>query len=104
MGRLQRIRPDDPCVYPYRPFWYFCGLTHAHNPYSTGNFIRTVTETRGDWLLEFAPEYFEIATFPEGETKRALQRIVMKKQGKLPSGSNAGDRDGRDKKKRKKER
>ncbi|KAF5378953.1 hypothetical protein D9757_008739 [Collybiopsis confluens] len=50
-------------------------------------YIRTVTEIRPDWLLEFAPVYFDLSSFPDGETKRALQRIYNKKRG-LPENGN----------------
>jgi pre-mRNA-splicing factor ATP-dependent RNA helicase DHX15/PRP43 len=60
---------------------------------STGrNYIRTVSEVKPEWyvctflashgvtncsrLLEIAPNYFDISSFPEGETKRALQRVA----------------------------
>ncbi|EPQ53153.1 P-loop containing nucleoside triphosphate hydrolase protein [Gloeophyllum trabeum ATCC 11539] len=49
---------------------------------TTRPYIRTVTEVRPEWLLEFAPQYFDLSTFPDGETKRALQRVLNKKQGK----------------------
>jgi len=43
--------------------------------------IRTVSEVRPEWLLEFAPVYFDGASFQDGETKRALQRVIAKKTG-----------------------
>ncbi|KIM61315.1 hypothetical protein SCLCIDRAFT_25946 [Scleroderma citrinum Foug A] len=49
---------------------------------TTRPYIRTVTEVRAEWLLEYAPAYFDVSTFPDGETKRALQRVVNKKAGK----------------------
>ena len=33
-------------------------------------------------LLEFAANYFDLSSFPDGETKRALQRAVNKRSGK----------------------
>jgi hypothetical protein len=39
-----------------------------------------------------------------GEAKKALERLVLKKQGKLPASSGSGEADTRDKKKRKKDR
>ncbi|KAK4699486.1 pre-mRNA-splicing factor ATP-dependent RNA helicase DHX15/PRP43, partial [Phenoliferia sp. Uapishka_3] len=68
---------------------------------TTRNFIRTVTEVRPEWLMEFAAEYYDIKTFPVGEQKRALERVVLKQQGKAPRG---GAEDGREKKKRKKDK
>ncbi|KAI6103800.1 P-loop containing nucleoside triphosphate hydrolase protein [Pisolithus croceorrhizus] len=50
---------------------------------TTRPYIRTVTEVRAEWLLEYAPLYFDLATFPDGETKRALQRAANKRSGKF---------------------
>ncbi|KAF5366361.1 hypothetical protein D9757_011476 [Collybiopsis confluens] len=44
-------------------------------------YIRTVTEVRPDWLLELAPGYFDLSMLPDGETKRALQRMTNKRGG-----------------------
>lgn len=42
------------------------------------NYIRTVTDIRGEWLLEVAPHYFDLQNFPECEAKRVLERLGMK--------------------------
>lgn len=34
-------------------------------------------------LLDYAPTYFDIKTFPDGETKRALVRVANKRAGKM---------------------
>ncbi len=34
-------------------------------------------------LLEHAANYFDLSTFTDGETKRALQRVVNKRAGKV---------------------
>lgn len=34
-------------------------------------------------LIEFAPIYFDLTSFPDGEAKRALQRVATKKAGKF---------------------
>ncbi|KAF8840453.1 P-loop containing nucleoside triphosphate hydrolase protein [Paxillus ammoniavirescens] len=49
---------------------------------TTRPYIRTVTDVRPEWLLEYAPVYFDVSTFTDGETKRALQRVKNKKAGK----------------------
>lgn len=41
------------------------------------NFIRTVTEVRPEWLLEFAPAYYDPRTF-EGELKRIFTALQNK--------------------------
>ncbi|KAF9221070.1 P-loop containing nucleoside triphosphate hydrolase protein [Gyrodon lividus] len=50
---------------------------------TTRPYIRTVTDVRPEWLLEFAPVYFDITTFADGETKRVLQHVVNKKASKF---------------------
>jgi pre-mRNA-splicing factor ATP-dependent RNA helicase DHX15/PRP43 len=40
------------------------------------NYIRTVTSVRGEWLLDIAPGYYDIDSFPKGEVKTALQRLT----------------------------
>jgi pre-mRNA-splicing factor ATP-dependent RNA helicase DHX15/PRP43 len=59
--------------------------------------------------LEFAAVYFDLNSFNDGETKRALQKVVNKRLGKADSrfGANGSDGGGsgnekRDKKRRKK--
>ena len=42
-------------------------------------------------LLDFATLYYDLKTFPDGETKRSLQRVVNKKYG-LPAGASDGKR------------
>ncbi|KAJ7632521.1 P-loop containing nucleoside triphosphate hydrolase protein [Roridomyces roridus] len=65
---------------------------------TTRPYIRTVSEVRAEWLLDYATTYFDVSSFPDGETKRALQRVVNKKAGK----GNRGNEDTRETKKRKK--
>ncbi|KAJ3730587.1 P-loop containing nucleoside triphosphate hydrolase protein [Lentinula raphanica] len=63
-------------------------------------YIRTVTEIKPEWLLEYAPLYFDLASFPDGETKRALQRVAIKRRGIGNGNGNGGE--SRPKKKSKK--
>jgi len=42
---------------------------------TTKNYVRTVTSVRGEWLLDIAPNYYDISTFPKGEVRTALLRI-----------------------------
>lgn len=86
-----------------------CGLDHTpewvlYNEFvlTTANFIRTVTEVRPEWLMEYAPQYFDPAGFPENsETRRALQRVLNKKTGKGVNGAGTGAAGDREKKKKK---
>jgi len=40
------------------------------------NYIRTVTEVTGDWLLDIAPHYYSMQNFPDGQAKRSLQQLA----------------------------
>lgn len=42
-------------------------------------------------LIEYATNYFDLSSFPDGETKRALQRVVNKKAGKASARVDEGD-------------
>lgn len=45
---------------------------------TTRNYIRTVTDIRGEWLVDIAPHYYELSNFPPGEARRALERLYQK--------------------------
>jgi len=55
-------------------------------------YIRTVTDVRPEWLLEYAGLYYDLASFPNSEVKTALQRVIMKKLGKVESVVRKDDR------------
>ena len=83
------------------------------------SFIRTVTTVKPEWyvlsfeiyaqtpnsfclsrLLEYGGEYFNFKTFPEGEAKTALLRVMNKRMGKRTD-EESGPAERRKKKKRK---
>ncbi|TFK51412.1 P-loop containing nucleoside triphosphate hydrolase protein [Heliocybe sulcata] len=78
----QVVALHPSCGLDNQPEW----VTFHEFVLTTRPYIRTVTEVRPDWLLEFAPQYFDLQTLPEGETKRALQRVLNKKMGKRVEG------------------
>ena len=41
---------------------------------TTKNYIRTVTVTNVDWLVELAPHYFDLENFPKCEAKNELEK------------------------------
>ncbi|KAK0435476.1 P-loop containing nucleoside triphosphate hydrolase protein, partial [Desarmillaria tabescens] len=74
----QVVALHPSCGLDTQPEWViFNEFVLTKRPY-----IRTVSEVRPEWLLEFATNYFDLSTFTDGETKRALQRVVNKKAGK----------------------
>ncbi|CAL1702815.1 unnamed protein product [Somion occarium] len=58
---------------------------------TTRPYIRTVTAVKPEWLLEYAANYFDLSTLPNGETKRALQTVAKKRAGGSRSQSNEVD-------------
>ncbi|KAJ6036898.1 hypothetical protein N7540_001177 [Penicillium herquei] len=40
------------------------------------NYIRTVTAVKPEWLLDIAPTYYDVSTFPKGELRSALMRAA----------------------------
>ncbi|KAL8676442.1 MAG: hypothetical protein Q9186_007032 [Xanthomendoza sp. 1 TL-2023] len=45
---------------------------------TTKNFVRTVTMVKPEWLLDIAPNYYDLSTFTKGPVKSALERAVQK--------------------------
>mmetsp|Transcript_7357 Transcript_7357/g.11638 ORF Transcript_7357/g.11638 Transcript_7357/m.11638 type:complete len:700 (-) Transcript_7357:228-2327(-) len=43
------------------------------------NYIRTATAVKGDWLLDTAPEYYDLSNFPNCSAKNALERLYKKR-------------------------
>ncbi len=59
------------------------------------NYIRTVTRLEGEWLLQIAPQYYDLRNFPDGSAKRALASLISvmarKNQRKQQQQNNRGD-------------
>ncbi|KAJ6607255.1 P-loop containing nucleoside triphosphate hydrolase protein [Mycena sp. CBHHK59/15] len=47
---------------------------------TTKPYIRTVTEVQPQWLVYYAPTYFDPTSFPKGETKCDLRRVIGRTQ------------------------
>jgi pre-mRNA-splicing factor ATP-dependent RNA helicase DHX15/PRP43 len=45
---------------------------------TTKNFIRTVSDVKGEWLVDIAPHYYELSNFPDCEARRVLERLYRK--------------------------
>ncbi|KAJ5213613.1 hypothetical protein N7449_000782 [Penicillium cf. viridicatum] len=43
---------------------------------TTKNYIRTVTAVKPEWLLDIAPTYYDINSFPKGDIRSALTRAA----------------------------
>ncbi|ESK89603.1 atp-dependent rna helicase prp43 [Moniliophthora roreri MCA 2997] len=80
----QVVALHPSCGLDTQPEWVlFNEFVLTKRPY-----IRTVTDVRAEWLLELASLYFDLNAFPDGETKRALQRVQKKRSGGTDTPSN----------------
>ncbi|KAK9866336.1 hypothetical protein WJX84_010224 [Apatococcus fuscideae] len=43
------------------------------------NYIRTVSDIKGEWLVDIAEHYYDMSNFPAGEARRALERLITKR-------------------------
>ncbi|KAL0075033.1 P-loop containing nucleoside triphosphate hydrolase protein [Phycomyces blakesleeanus] len=46
---------------------------------TTRNYIRTCIEIKPDWLLDVAPQYYDLSNFPNCEGKRVLEKIISRR-------------------------
>ena len=50
------------------------------------NYVRTLTDVRGEWLVDLAPHYFDLGNFPPGEARVALERLTLSKKRREDKG------------------
>ncbi|KAJ2915264.1 hypothetical protein MD484_g5130, partial [Candolleomyces efflorescens] len=79
-GNYVTVKDNQPvglhpsCGLGERPEWVlFNEFVLTTRPY-----IRIVSEVKPEWLLEFAPAYYDLRTLEASETKRALQRAATR--------------------------
>nr|GEV65649.1 probable pre-mRNA-splicing factor ATP-dependent RNA helicase DEAH2 isoform X1 [Tanacetum cinerariifolium] len=60
----------------HKPEWVI------YNEYvlTSRNFIRTVTDVRGEWIVDIAPHYYDHENFPHCEAKRVLEKLYKKRE------------------------
>jgi pre-mRNA-splicing factor ATP-dependent RNA helicase DHX15/PRP43 len=71
-NQVVAIHPSS--VISSRPEW----VLYEEFAMTTKNYIRTVTVTSVDWLIELAPHYFDLENFPECEAKAQLEQAYKK--------------------------
>lgn len=57
-----------------------CRVLYQEFVLTSKNYIRTVLDIKGEWLVDSAPHYYDLANFPPGEAKRALERLYATTQ------------------------
>ena len=43
-------------------------------------YVRTVTEIKGEWLIDMAEHYYDLSNFPSCSAKNALQQLYMQRE------------------------
>jgi len=70
----QSVEVHPSSVLDYEPEW----LLYHEFVLTSKNYIRTCSAVAGEWLVELAPHYFDLANFPEGETRKALEQLYAR--------------------------
>jgi len=71
-NQIVHIHPSS--VVDSKPEW----VVFEEFALTTKNYIRTVTTTTVEWLVELAPHYFDLENFPECEAKAELELAYRK--------------------------
>ena len=75
-GAVGRVRLGWLQVLQHKPEW----CVYNEFVLTSKNYIRMVSDVKGDWLIELAPHYYDLKNFPQCEAKRTLERIYLKKE------------------------
>ncbi|KEH30900.1 pre-mRNA-splicing factor ATP-dependent RNA helicase [Medicago truncatula] len=73
-NQMVQLHPSN-CLDP-KPEW----VIYNEYVFTSDNFIRTVTDIRGDWLVDIAPNYYDLSNFPRCEAKQVLDRLYKKRE------------------------
>ncbi|KAF3958377.1 hypothetical protein ACB098_10G068400 [Castanea mollissima] len=73
-NQVVHLHPSN-CL-DHKPEWVI------YNEYvlTSRNFIRTVTDIRGEWIIDIAPHYYDLTNFPQCEAKRVLEKLYKKQE------------------------
>ncbi|KAM3735161.1 hypothetical protein ACB098_10G068300 [Castanea mollissima] len=73
-NQVVHLHPSN-CL-DHKPEWVI------YNEYvlTSRNFIRTVTDIRGEWIIDIAPHFYDPMNFPQCEAKRVLEKLYKKRE------------------------
>ncbi|EFH54707.1 hypothetical protein ARALYDRAFT_349295 [Arabidopsis lyrata subsp. lyrata] len=73
-NQVVHLHPSN-CL-DHKPEWVI------YNEYvlTSRNFIRTVTDIRGEWLVDVASHYYDLSNFPNCEAKRVIEKLYKKRE------------------------
>ncbi|CAH0476075.1 unnamed protein product [Peronospora belbahrii] len=70
----QVVHLHPSCVLDKDPDW----VVYNEFVLTSRSYIRLNTRIMGEWLLDIAPHYYDLANFPPGDTKRELERLYRR--------------------------
>ncbi|MCS5583191.1 MAG: oligonucleotide/oligosaccharide-binding-fold domain-containing protein, partial [Pseudomonadales bacterium] len=71
-NQVMVIHPSS--VLGHKPEW----MLYNEVVLTTKNYVRTVTQVQGEWLLQIAPTFFDLDRLPPSEARSALERIKLR--------------------------
>ncbi len=74
----QTVQLHPSTCLDHKPDW----VVYNEFVLTTKNYIRTVTDVKAEWLLRIAPQYYDLANFPQCEARRQLELIQAKLDSK----------------------
>ncbi|XP_073299865.1 probable pre-mRNA-splicing factor ATP-dependent RNA helicase DEAH2 isoform X1 [Primulina huaijiensis] len=81
-NQVVHLHPSN-CL-DHKPEW----VIYDEYVLTSRNFIRTVTDVRGEWLIDIAPHYYDLINFPNCEAKRQLEKLYKKRENLREEGKN----------------
>ncbi|CAK7229333.1 DEAH-box ATP-dependent RNA helicase prp43 [Sporothrix curviconia] len=81
LGKIYRTIKDDQAVIIHPSTGVttdFDWVVYNEFVLTSKQYIRTVTGIKPEWLLDIAPNYYDIPSFDDGEAKTALKRVADK--------------------------
>jgi pre-mRNA-splicing factor ATP-dependent RNA helicase DHX15/PRP43 len=71
---LQVVQLHPSTCLDHKPEW----VLYNEFVLTSKNYIRTCTDIKAEWMLRIAPQYYDLANFPQCEAKRQLEKIKNK--------------------------
>jgi len=75
MKESQEVAMHPSSCLQHKPEW----VLYHEFVLTSKSFVRTATQVRGEWLVDLAPGYYNLAKFPKSDAKAALEKIVARR-------------------------
>jgi pre-mRNA-splicing factor ATP-dependent RNA helicase DHX15/PRP43 len=79
---LQKVLLHPSTCLDHKPEW----VCYHEFVLTSKNYIRTCTDIQGEWLVDIAPQYYDLANWPPGEARHQLVRYYAAKEKRAGGG------------------